>query len=104
MGDKLLLKIFRLSIKISCFVILILQLINVSIDYFSYPFGIKVDINYDSTHSLPAITLCTQKKVIWNKTLIENIKPGVVSKYLEVIHKYINYSEFREKVPRNTNC
>jgi hypothetical protein len=98
MENKLLLKKFRLSIKISCFVILILQLINVSIDYFSYPFGIKVDISYDETHSLPAITLCTQKDFICNKSHIENIKSGVVRKYSEIIQKYIHYLQVGEKV------
>ncbi len=50
---------FHKIIKAICFVIKVLQIIDLSIDYFSYPFSIKVDMNYDKQQTLPSITLCT---------------------------------------------
>jgi len=49
----------------------------VSNDYFSYPFGIKVGIDYGDKISLPSITLCTERDFIWSKEKLEDLKSGL---------------------------
>ncbi len=56
--------IIRIIIKAICFAML-LQIIYLSMDYFSYPISIKVDINDDKQQTLLSITLCTEKKFIY---------------------------------------
>ena len=56
---------FRKIIKAICFVIMLYQIIDISIDYFSYPFRIKVDMNYDKQQTLPSITLCTPRNTFF---------------------------------------
>jgi hypothetical protein len=43
----------RKIVKAICFVIMLLQIIYQSIDYFSYPINIKVDINDDTQRTFP---------------------------------------------------
>jgi hypothetical protein len=74
---------FRKIIKAICFVIMLLQIIYLSIDYFSYPFSIKVDINYDKKQTLPSITLCTERNFFISKTQIKDNYPDIYLKILK---------------------
>jgi len=56
---------------------LIVQIIYLSIDYFSYPFGIKVYIDYGEKISLPSITLCTERDFIWSEKKLEDLNSGL---------------------------
>jgi hypothetical protein len=67
---------------------MLLQIIDLSIDYFSYPFGIKVVINYDKQQTLPSITLCTPRKTLFSKTQIKNNYPDIYVKFLKLERDY----------------
>jgi hypothetical protein len=67
---------------------MLLQIIYLSIDYFSYPFSIKIDINYDKQQTLPSITLCTPKNTFFSKTQIKDDYPGIYVKILKLERDY----------------
>jgi len=69
--------------KLLCFFILIVQIIYVSNDYFSYPFGIKVYIDYGDKISLPSITLCTERDFIWSKRKLDHLKSGFETEIIQ---------------------
>src|SRR5579871_995621 len=79
---------FRKIIKAICFVIMLLQIIYLSIDYFSYPFSIKIDMNYDKQQTLPSITLCTPRNTFYSKTQIQDNYPDIYVKILKLEHDY----------------
>jgi hypothetical protein len=78
----------RKIIKLICFVIMLLQIIYQSIDYFSYPINIKVDINYDKQQTFPSITLCTKRRSLMTKTQIRDYYPDIYLKLLTLEHNY----------------
>jgi hypothetical protein len=57
-------------------------------DYFSYPFSIKIDINYDKQQTLPSITLCTPRNTFFSKTQIKNNYPDIYVKILKLERNY----------------
>jgi hypothetical protein len=67
---------------------MLLQIIDLSIDYFSYPFGIKIDINYDKQQTLPSITLCTPRNTFFSKTQIQDNYPDIYVKILKLERDY----------------
>jgi hypothetical protein len=67
---------------------MLLQIIRLSIDYFSYPFSIKVDINYDKQQTLPSITLCTSRNTFFSKTQIKDNYPDIYVKILKLERDY----------------
>jgi hypothetical protein len=67
---------------------MLLQIIYLSIDYFSYPFSIKIDINYDKQQTLPSITLCTPRKIFFSKTQIKDNYPDIYVKILKLERDY----------------
>src|SRR5579871_3807374 len=79
---------FRKIIKAICFVIMLLQIIELSIDYFSYPFSIKIDIKYDKQQTLPSITLCTPGNTFFSKTQIKDNYPDIYMKILKLERDY----------------
>src|SRR5579871_3768113 len=79
---------FRKIIKAICFVIMLLQIIYVSIDYFSYPFNIKIDMNYDKQQTLPSITLCTPRNTFFSKTQIKDNYLDIYVKILKLERDY----------------
>jgi len=79
---------FRKIIKAICFVIMLLQIIRLSIHYFSYPFSIKVNINYDKQQTLPSITLCTSRNSFFSKTQIKDLYPDIYLKILALERDY----------------
>jgi hypothetical protein len=79
---------FLKIIKAICFVMMLLQIIYLSIDYFSYPFSIKIDINYDKQQTLPLITLCTSRNTFFSKAQIEDNYPDIYAKILELERDY----------------
>src|SRR5208282_3209637 len=94
---------FRKIIKAICFVIMLLQIIDLSIDYFSYPFGIKIDINYDKQQTLPSITLCTPRNTFFSKIQIKDNYPDIYMKILKIERdydfcsvKHINQNKLKE--------
>jgi hypothetical protein len=67
---------------------MLLQIIYLSIDYFSYPFSIKVDMNYDKQQTLPSITLCTPSHVFFSKIQIKDNYPDIYVKILKLERDY----------------
>jgi hypothetical protein len=67
---------------------MLLQIIDLSIDYFSYPFGIKLDIYYDKQQTLPSITLCTPRNTFFSKTQIKDNYPDIYVKILKLERDY----------------
>jgi hypothetical protein len=67
---------------------MLLQIIYLSMDYFSYPFNIKVDINYDKQQSMPSITLCTKNNSFISKTQMKNNYPDIYSKIVSFERHY----------------
>jgi hypothetical protein len=67
---------------------MLLQIIYLSIDYFSYPFIIKIDINYDKQQTLPSITLCTPRNTFFSKTQIKDNYPDIYVKILKFERDY----------------
>jgi hypothetical protein len=67
---------------------MLLQIIYVSIDYFSYPFSIRIDINYDKQQTLPSITLCTPRNTFISKTQINDNYPDIYAKVLKLERDY----------------
>src|SRR5208282_5694183 len=79
---------FRKIIKAICFAIMLLQIIDLSIDYFSYPFSIKIDINHDKQQTLPSITLCTSRNTFLSETQIKDNYPDIYVKILKLERDY----------------
>jgi hypothetical protein len=79
---------YRKIIKAICFVIMLWQIIDLSIDYFSYPLSIKVDINYNKQQTLPSITLCTPRNTFFPKTQIKDNYPDIYGKILKLESDY----------------
>jgi hypothetical protein len=79
---------FRKIIKAICFVIMLLQIIELSTDYFSYPFSIKIDINYDKQQTLPSISLCTPRNTFFSKAQIKDNYPDIYVKILKLERDY----------------
>src|SRR5208282_2978338 len=79
---------FRKIIKAISFVIMLLQIIYISIDYFSYPFSIKIDMNYDKQETLTSITLCTPRNTFFSKTQIKDNYPDIYVKILKLERDY----------------
>jgi hypothetical protein len=77
---------------------MLLQIIRLSIHYFSYPFSIKVDINYDKQQTLPSITLCTSRNSFFSKTQIKDLYPDIYLKILalERDYDYCSFKKFME--------
>jgi antirestriction protein len=67
---------------------MILQIIDLSIDYFSYAFSIKIDMNYDKQQTLPSITLCTPRNTFFSKTQIKDNYPDIYVKILKLERDY----------------
>jgi hypothetical protein len=67
---------------------MLLQIIDLSRDYFSYPFSIKIDINYDKQQTLPSITLCTPRNTFFSKTQIKDNYPDIYVKILKLERDY----------------
>jgi len=64
------------------------QIIDLSINYFSYPFSIKIDMNYDKQQTLPSITLCTPRNTFFSKTQIKDNYPDIYVKILKLERDY----------------
>jgi hypothetical protein len=64
------------------------QIIDLSIDYFSYPFSIKIDINYDEKKTLPSITFCTKRDIFFSKTQIKDNYPDIYVKIVKLKRDY----------------
>ncbi len=98
---------FRKIIKSICFLIMLLQIIYISIDYFSYPLSIKIDINYDKQQTLPSITLCTPRNTLFSKTQIKDNYPDIYVKILKLERDYdfcsVLESIKRHKIKENYN-
>src|SRR5579862_850768 len=92
---------FRKIIKAICFLIMLLQIIYVSIDYFSYPFSIKIDINYDKQQTLPSITLCTPRNIFFSKTQIKDNYPDIYVKILKLERDY-NFCSIKDIIDNIT--
>jgi hypothetical protein len=86
---------------------MLLQMIYLSIDYFSYPFSIKVDIKYDKQQTLPSITLCTPRNLFFSKTRIKDNYPDIYVKILKLERDYDFCSVFesikQHKIKENVN-
>jgi hypothetical protein len=67
---------------------MLLQIFDLSIDYFSYPFSIKLDINYNKQQTLPSITLCTPRNTFFSKTQIKDNYPDIYVKILKLERDY----------------
>jgi hypothetical protein len=64
------------------------QIIDLSIDYFSYPFSIKIDINYDEKKTLPSITVCTKRDTFFSETQIKDNYPDIYVKIVKLERDY----------------
>jgi hypothetical protein len=93
--------LFRKIIKAISFVIMLLQIISLSIDYFSYPINIKIEINYDKQQTLPSITLCTPRYVFISKPQLREHYPDIHSKILTLDPKYENCKLGNNKCGQN---
>jgi hypothetical protein len=67
---------------------MLLQIIDLSKDYFSYPFSIKIDINYDKRQTLPSITLCTPRNIFFSETQVKDNYPDIYVKTLKLERDY----------------
>jgi hypothetical protein len=74
---------------------MLLHIIYLSIDYFSYPFSIKIDTNYDKQQTLPSITLCTPRKTFFSKTQIKDNNPDIYVKLLKHERDY-DFCSFKD--------
>ncbi len=93
---------FRKIIKVTSFVIMLLQIIYLSIDYFSYPINIKIDINYDKQQTLPSITLCTSRYEFISELQVREHYPDIHSKILTLYLKYENCKLGNNKCGENS--
>ena len=72
-------------IKLLFLLILIYGGLEISIDYLSYPYIYKLEIKSSNGLSLPAITICTESNVLFDKSRI--------NKYFNLSNQYIKYEE-----------
>ncbi len=91
---------FRKIIKAICFVIMLLQIIYLSIDYFSYPFSIKIDIKYEKQQILPSITLCTPRNTFFSKKQLKDNYPDIYVKFLK-LERNFDYCSVLESVKQH---
>ncbi len=81
---------------------MLLQIIYQSLDYFSYPIDIKVDVNYDIQKTFPSISLCTKRTSIMTKTQIREYYPHIYLKLLTLESKH-DCDIFSEKYANDYN-
>ncbi len=67
---------------------MLLQIIYESMDYFSYPINIKVDVNYDEQQTFPSISLCTKRRSLLTKTQIRDYYSDIFWKLNKLYTKY----------------
>jgi hypothetical protein len=79
---------------------MLLQIIYLSIDYFSYPFSIKIDINYDKQQTLPSITLCTPRNTFFSKTQIKDNYSDIYVKILKLERDY-DFCSLKDFIKQN---
>jgi hypothetical protein len=61
--------LIRLLIKILCINILIYQSIDLTNTYLSFPFEVKLGLNFDNRVQLPSITICLKRSKFWLKNV-----------------------------------
>jgi hypothetical protein len=87
---------------------MLLQIIDLSIDYFSYPFGIKIDINYEKQQTLPSVTLCTPRNTFFTKTQIKDNYPDIYVKIVKLERDYdfcsLKFEGIKLKVGNSDEC
>jgi hypothetical protein len=76
------------------------QIIDLSIDYFTYPFRVKIDINYEKQQTLPSITLCTPRNTFFSKTQIKDNYPDIYMKILKLERDY-DFCSVKDSIKRN---
>ena len=64
------------------------QLYDITYDYFSYPYIVKLNVLNDNQIELPSIIICTQKDLIWQRNRFTEIFPQI-NKSLELLEQKI---------------
>src|ERR1700744_5954678 len=82
----------KLMIKLLCFLVLFYSVIEVTKDYFSYPYVYRLIVKPSEGLHLPPISICTERDVLFDKTRIIdyfNISQDYESYKLDSIQKAI---------------
>ena len=65
--------IVGLILRLMCFIVLIYQAWNLTVDYLRFPSNVKLeDINDNNYYKLPAIQVCTENDFIFNRNKIDS--------------------------------
>src|SRR5882672_1048243 len=75
---------FKLLVKLICLSVLFYGGIEVTKDYFSYPYVYRLSVKPSERLDLPPITICTERDVLFEKTRIIDYF-NISEKYLENI-------------------
>src|SRR5438309_826434 len=70
-------KTWKTIYTIVCAIIVIYQIINVTIEYLSFPTEITLTVNDSPEYELPSVSVCTKKSAIWKKTAIIERYPNI---------------------------
>ena len=69
---KLILKFLFQSV---CMLMMIYQIIIVTMDFIAFPTEVSVDVIQEENYTLPSVSICTQRELLWNNTVIDNDYP-----------------------------
>ena len=72
----------KLGVKVLCFVVLFVMGIQVTKEYFSYPYVYRLSVKPSERLDLLPITICTERDVLFDKTRI--------NQYFNITHDMIN--------------
>src|SRR5258708_32071202 len=81
-------KIIKLIVKSSLIIFMSYQLYNITYDYFSYPYIVKLNVLNDNQIQLPSIIICTEKGVIWQRNSFPEIF-SQINKSLKLLEQKI---------------
>ncbi len=77
----------RLLFKFVCLSVMLYQVICVTINYFSFPFQVKLDLTYDQNKELPSVTICLTHKpdCLWER--MGNVEYSIkINSFSRILH------------------
>src|SRR5258708_31399005 len=83
-------KIIKLIVKSSLFIFMSYQLYDITYDYFSYPYIVKLNVLNNNQIELPSIIICTEKGFIWQRNRFPEIFPQINKSLKLLEQKLIN--------------
>src|SRR6267142_2162644 len=83
-------QIIKLIVKSSLIIFMSYQLYDITYDYFSYPYIVKLNVLNDNQIQLPSIIICTDKGIIWQRNSFPEIFPQINKSLKLLKQKIIN--------------